>query len=143
MSIGANQIVSHLFEAIQETVKEIFPAAPTQPFILLSLAGKIVDHGLQLTACPSTETPQCSVWWQLLVAEDQRLLDETANFALQLVQSAKTFIGPESTLSKLLLKAARVFQASVAIARLIVYVLLSTSKAISSGDKFEYKHCSP
>lgn len=141
VSIGANQIVSHLFEAIQETVKDIFPAAPSQPFILLSLAGKIVDNGLQLTPCPSPAGAQCSELWQLLVAEDQRLSDETANFALQLVRSAQKFIGPESMISKLLLKAARVFQASVPIARLIVYVSMSESEAISSGEEFEYERC--
>lgn len=145
MSIGANDIVTHLCEAIQETVHFIYPKAPTRTLALLPLGGKIVDNLLKLTASPDTVSlakaspPQCNQWWQLLVTEGQQTLDEIANFAMQL--ALVLTVDGKSTFGEMLVRAAKLLQASVATARLVVYVFMSTGKTISAGNEFEYQAC--
>lgn len=142
--IGSVKLVTHLCEAIQETVNTFTEKFSTY-LVLLPIMGKIFDNLLTLdyekdcaVGTSGVEPRQCYWLWDLLVDGRNRTLDEITRLITQFMQIAVSTLESEDSTSNMLVKTARIITASLPITRLFMYVILSRGATIEPSNKIKY-----
>jgi len=142
--VGSVKLVTHLCEAIQETVNT-FTEDFSKYLVLLPIMGKIFDNLLTLdyekdcTGGTSGAAPRQCYWlWNLLVDGGNKTLDEITRLITQFMQIAVSTLESEDSTSNMLVKTARIITASLPITRLFMYVILSRGTTIEPSNKIKY-----